>query len=304
MVEAMRRFIALLMTAMMLTAPVWACNIQSDTERAQVATYVRDALVCLETPPGDFQFNAALEQSFVDRINAERSERGLAPYQLRAELRSAARFQSLDMGRNDFFAHQSPDGRRAADRIAAFDRSLLAQSTAENLAVSGPVTCQLQNGKTVSCLDIPGFEPPTPEEIAEDLHQKLMDSEGHRENILSDAFTVIAVGVALSESGFYVTQLFANPVGELSSPLPTLLDASADMELEPNLVGWKFGAYVILDIEQARGDSLQSAKPGEKQLVVVGVNQYEETDGGRTTLIMDTLELNGPAFTLVESTGS
>ncbi|MEM9572807.1 MAG: CAP domain-containing protein [Pseudomonadota bacterium] len=300
----MGRFIAFLTTAMLLGAPAWACNIQSHTERTQVATYVSDALACLATPPGDFQFDAALEQSFVDMINAERREQGLAPYELRAELLPAARFQSLDMGSNDFFAHESLDGRKAADRIAAFDRSLLAQSIAENLAVSGPVTCELQNGETVSCLDIPGFQPPTLEEIAEDLHQRLLGSEGHRENILSDTFTQIAVGVALSESGFYVTQLFANPIGELSAPLPTKLEVNTDIDIEPNLVGWKLGAYMVQDVEDARGDSLQTAKPGEKRLVVVGVNQYEETDGGRTTMIMDTLELNGPAFTLVEATGS
>ena len=127
----MGRVITCLIAALLLFAPAWACNIQSDTKRAQVATYVSDALACLETPPGDFHFDAVLEQSFVDKINAERRERGLEAYELRAELLPAARFQSLDMGYNDFFAHESPDGRRAADRIAALDAKWHSLSAAE-----------------------------------------------------------------------------------------------------------------------------------------------------------------------------
>lgn len=295
---------ALLLTAFTWMGPALACNIESGTDRPQIAAYVADGLACLKSPPADFQFHPAIEQSFVDKINAERAEQGLAPYKIRIELQPAARFQSLDMGVNDFFAHESLDGRRAADRIAAFDRTLLAQSSAENLAVSGPVTCELQNGETVSCLDVDGFTPPTPEEIADDLHQRLMDSEGHRENILSDTFTHIAVGVSISETGFFVTQLFVNPVGELAQPLPVRLEARSELNLKPALQDWTFGAYLIHDLSRAKRESLQAAKPGEKQLIIVAVNQYEETDGGRTTLIMDTLDLGGPSFTLVPATES
>ncbi|WP_425354851.1 CAP domain-containing protein [Limnoraphis robusta] len=57
---------------------------------------------------------------------------------MRPGLRPAARFHSLDMGLNDFFSHQTPNGRAHAARIAAFDRTLLSEGTAENLAQFGP----------------------------------------------------------------------------------------------------------------------------------------------------------------------
>ena len=63
-------------------------------------------------------------------MNGERTSRGLKPLRFRPELLDAARFQSLDMAYNDFFGHQSPDGRHHDARVAAFDRSALVEYSA------------------------------------------------------------------------------------------------------------------------------------------------------------------------------
>lgn len=304
----MGRFLALLITAWMLAAQATACGIQGDIERRQVAAYVADGLACLENPPAGFRFDENIEQAFVTKINVERRQRGLKPLAIRAELLPAARFQSLDMGANTFFAHQSPDGRQAVDRIAAFDRTMLAQATAENIAVFGPAECRNQNGETVSCFNLPGFRLPTPGFVAADLHQKLMDSEGHRANILSEEFTHMAIGVARTDSGFYVTQLFANPVGQLATPFPTVLQTNTHMRLKPKIEGWGLGGYALVDANDQRfdlrGDRLTGVMPGEKRLIVVGENEYEEKRGTRTMVVTEWLNLTGPSFTLVDATES
>ncbi|MEO1553857.1 MAG: CAP domain-containing protein [Pseudomonadota bacterium] len=304
----MLRFFAICLTALMCSGAAFACNIASDQLRLQVADYVRDGLICIEAPPDGFRFDQTVEQAFLSRMNAERKKKGLPPFRLRKTLRPAARFQSLDMGVNAFFGHESPDGRRAADRIAAFDRTLLAQSTGENVAVFGPAKCYDQNDKQVSCLNLPGLRLPAAIDVVDDLHQKLMDSEGHRANILSADFTHAAVGVARTDSGFYVTQVFANPVGTLSRPLPTTFEVNADMELSPDLIGWQLGGFTLIDSTGERidlkTDRLKPLVPGEFTLLVRGERSSEEERGVRTYVLTEWLSLSGPSFTLSAAKGS
>jgi uncharacterized protein YkwD len=192
--------------------------------------------------------------------------------------------------------------------VAAFDRTLLAQSTGENIAMFGPTRCYDMNDKEVPCDDLPGFKSPSGAFVSEDLHQKLMDSEGHRANILSAEFTHLAVGVARTESGFYVTQVFANPVGTLSAPLATAFSQEASMSLAPDIKGWGIGGYIIVDSlgdeTELSTDRLEQITPGEKRLVVVGENIREEKRGAKTYVLTEWLNLTGPSFTVREATGS
>ncbi|MEM9178836.1 MAG: CAP domain-containing protein [Pseudomonadota bacterium] len=304
----MKRFLVLLLAALTCTGSALACDIASDHERLQVVDYVRDGRVCLETPPEGFRFDDMVEQAFMTKMNAERKRKGLHALKLRKALRPAARFQSLDMGVNAFFNHESPDGRRAAARIAAFDRTLLAQSTGENIAVFGPAKCYDQNDNQVSCFNLPGFRLPSATDIAEDLHQKLMDSDGHRANILSEDFTHAAVGVARTDSGFYVTQLFANPVGTLPAPLPTSYELNTRLDLAPDLTDWDLGSYTLIDSDGERielsSDRLNRLTPGEMTLIVTGERTSEEERGARTYSLTEWLNLNGPSFTLSAAKGS
>lgn len=286
----------------------FACDMKNDTSRDQIATYVSDGLSCLSDPPTDFRFDTTIERAFVDKINAERRKKGLTKLKVRDELLPAARFQSLDMGINAFFNHESPDGRRAADRIAAFDRTLLAQSTGENIAVFGPAKCYNQRDEEVSCFNLPGFKLPTPAFVAEDLHQKLMDSEGHRDNIMSEGFTHVAVGVARTDTGFYVTQVFANRVGVLDAPLPTQFNTTDILSVSPKLSRWEFGGLAVIDPAGERIDvkpnNLRSLPAGPHALIVRGENTRDEKRGARTYTVREWLDLSGPSFTLDEAKGS
>lgn len=304
----MIKLVGLFLFGLVSAAPAMACTLQTDTTRLQISTYVSEGLTCLEQPPSEFRFDAAIERAFVDKINAERSKKGLKTLAVRGALLPAARFQSLDMGVNGFFDHESPDGRRASDRIAAFDRTLLAQSTGENIAVFGPARCYDQNDNEVSCLNLPGFELPTPAFVAEDLHQKLMDSEGHRANILSEEFTHVAVGVARTDTGFYVTQAFANRVGVLAAPLPTRFETTSVFSVTPKLTGWGLGGLAVQDPTGTRvdleSDDLSSLTVGSNALVVRGENSREAKRGAQSYTVIEWLDLSGPSFTLDEAKGS
>lgn len=304
----MTRSFAFFFLGLFCAAPALACTLQTDTDRPEISTYVSDGLICLQRPPANFRFDTAVERAFVDKINAERTREGLKPLSVRAALLPAARYQSLDMGVNSFFDHESPDGRRASDRIAAFDRTLLAQSTGENIAVFGPARCYDQNDTEVSCLNLPGFKLPTPAFVAEDLHQKLMDSEGHRANIMSEDYTHIAVGVARTDTGFYVTQVFANRMGLLSAPLPTRFETSSQLSVQSNLAGWEFGGVAVLDPAGSRrdieGEDLSEIPPGNHELIIRGETSREEKRNGKTYTVTEWIDLSGPSFALTDSTGS
>ncbi|MEM6556300.1 MAG: CAP domain-containing protein [Pseudomonadota bacterium] len=304
----MKRLFILCLGVLTCSSAAFACNIASDQARLQIVDYVRDGRVCLETPPEGFRFDEVVERAFMTKMNEERKRKGLHALKLRTDLRPAARFQSLDMGVNEFFEHESPDGRRAAARIAAFDRTLLAQSTGENIAVFGPAKCYDQNDNEVSCFNLPGFRLPSASDIVEDLHQKLMESEGHRANILSEDFTRAAVGVARTDSGFYVTQLFANPVGTLPTPLPALYEVDTRLDVMPDLTGWTVGNYTLIDSDGTRidlkSDRLRGLAPGDMTLIVTGERTSEEERGARTYIRTEWLNLNGPSFTLSAAKGS
>jgi len=285
-----------------VAGPALACEMSTDTKRESVVSYVQQGLACLERPPNAYRFDSVVERLFVEKINAERRKRDLAPLLKREELLPAARFQSLDMGVNAFFAHESPDGRGSSERISAFDRTLLAKTTGENIAAFALSECYDEQNRSVSCLDIPGFKFPTPAFVADDLHQKLMDSDGHRANILSEDFTHVSVGVARTDTGYYVTQLFALPIGELSSPLPLEYQTSSTLNVRPSVGTWSLGGYAVVDAEGGRtdlsGSLLQKVSPGDKTLIVIGEKRSEEKRGLKTYIQTEWQNMRGPSFTL------
>jgi uncharacterized protein YkwD len=129
---------------------------------------------------------ARLEAEIAGRVNAVRNEHGRAPLRWNPDLAALAREHSRDMGREGFFSHEDPAGGSAADRVRA--AGLGYRVLGENLARS-------RNA-------------PDPAEAAV---QGWMASEGHRENILDEAFTETGVGVWRDGETVYVTQLFRRP---------------------------------------------------------------------------------------------
>lgn len=131
---------------------------------------------------------SGLEQACSDLVNQERTTRGLEALTLANDVLAVARAHSQDMATDDYFSHNSPEG------IDPFERAASAGITytryAENIAwTSG------RSGRT-------------DQQIAQEIVQGWMNSEGHRNNILNASFEEHGLGVAESSNGIYFTQNF------------------------------------------------------------------------------------------------
>lgn len=123
-----------------------------------------------------------LEASMVEMINAERARLGVKPVRPDPELAEVARAHSRDMLARGYFSHVTPDGKDPFDRMSQANvRYLMA---GENIAFAQTL------GRA---------------------HQELMNSPGHRANVLRPQFGRLGVGVL--EGGRYglmITQNFRN----------------------------------------------------------------------------------------------
>ena len=294
----MLRLIALFLTFAVAALPAQACDMQTDARPETLVEYYENGQSCLTAPPLAFRFDPEIEWRFIETVNRERVERGLNRLTPRPEMQAAARFHSLDMGVNTFFDHQAPDGRAHGERLAAFDRTLLAEGTA---------VCLDENKVEVSCNLAPGFRPPSGGFIVDDLHRKLMASDGHRRNILDPDVTHIALGVARTETGVYVTQLFANVFGELAEPAPLLFDAEHSIGIAELAPGWS-----VRNLALSVGEDIIDLDAGEIPTDLSGdiglslraefVEETEDESGTRTTVTW--IYPTGPMIALDAATGS
>jgi uncharacterized protein YkwD len=293
----MLRFLSILLGALVASLPTFACEMSAEDRSAALVAYVENGTACLESLPETFRFDLEAEKQFEREINKEREKAGLKRLKVRTETRSAARFHSLDMGMNGFFSHKSPDGFRHGDRIAAFDRRLLSDRSAENVAQFGPAVCTDQNDQVVSCLLLPGFELPTRSHVVKHLHKELMDSDGHRENILDPEITHMAVGVVRTDTGFYVTQLFVSVVGAFEAPLPLEFEAGQVIEAALGLDDWETYQFAIAaegDPQDLKKNKLPRDVNGDVDLNVRAERVVE--DGSRKSVFW--IYLSGPKITV------
>lgn len=123
-----------------------------------------------------------LEARMLELVNEERKKAGMKPLKADPELLPVARSHSRDMFSRGYFAHINPEGLSPSDRIRNAGVAYL--TAGENLAL-GPTLNRCHTG--------------------------LMESPGHRANILNPAFG--RVGIAVLDGGFYglmITQNFRN----------------------------------------------------------------------------------------------
>ncbi|HLH27034.1 MAG TPA: CvpA family protein [Chloroflexota bacterium] len=106
------------------------------------------------------------ETRMLKLLNDARAQAGLPPLKADPQLTEAARAHSRDMLAKGYFAHQDDDGKRPADRVSA--AGVRWAVVGENLALAPTV------------------------DVA---HQGLMNSPGHRENILSPQYHRVGIGV-------------------------------------------------------------------------------------------------------------
>lgn len=123
------------------------------------------------------------EKQLFDLVNNERTSRGLHPLALDPRLVPIARAHADEMFRLKYFGHISPVTGSPFDRL--MKAGVAYQRAGENLAYAQSVAV---------------------------AHKGLMDSEGHRENILRPEFTNLGIGVmSAGLSGRMFVQLFVTP---------------------------------------------------------------------------------------------
>ncbi len=118
-------------------------------------------------PAPDVAGLSADEQQMLNLINEERAKAGVAPLQADMRLVQSARKKSQDMIDNNYFSHTSPT-------LGSF-AELIRSTTGGDYGYIGE---NLAGAPSV--------------EIA---HKNLMNSEGHRKNILNPNYTHIGIGV-------------------------------------------------------------------------------------------------------------
>ncbi len=143
-----------------------------------------------------------LEWYMLELINAERTSRGLSELQMELNLNESAEAHSEWMISIDAFSHTGSGGSNAGQRMdsAGFDFSG-GWGWGENIAYQS-----LRGDSGVF------------DDVA-DLHENLMNSPGHRANILNPDFEAIGIGIEVGEyNGFTIamaTQNFAYTGGNL-----------------------------------------------------------------------------------------
>lgn len=120
----------------------------------------------------EFTVDQESEQAMFDLVNYERKIRGLQNLEPDSDLRKVAREHAEDMMSRGYFSHFSPEGEDVANRLDRAEVDYLAAG--ENLAYAPSVNL---------------------------AHQGLMNSPGHRANILSADFANAGIGVV--DGGIY-----------------------------------------------------------------------------------------------------
>lgn len=129
--------------------------------------------------------SASLKEGFeaqlFDLTNAARVEHGLGVLSFDKAVQATARDHSKDMAVNNYFSHTNKEGQSPFDRMT--EDGIAYRTAGENLAA----------GQSSSIF----------------AHEGLMNSLGHRENILHPAFESLAVGVAFNDDAQpYYTENF------------------------------------------------------------------------------------------------
>ena len=169
------------------------------------------------------------ELYMLDLINEERTSRGLGALMLETNLNMSAEEHSKWMIESDIFSHTGENGSSATDRIREELDLTGSWRTAENIAVQ-------------SVRGADGFF-----DDVEDLHTSLMNSEGHRANLLNPNLEYIGIGIELGDfefsggrefSSIIVTQNFATTASDVdldpgtSAPIDDPVEEPVDDPVE------------------------------------------------------------------------
>lgn len=135
--------------------------------------------------------------------NDRRTERGLPELNFDKDLRDIARYHSRDMGANNYYGHTSPDGEGFSDRYEKFRYNCRVSAEGGYLTGAENIAYRQREGVTFN-----GNE----SLVANLFVEGWMNSEGHRENILTENWQNHGAGIHVVEEGdtktIYATQNF------------------------------------------------------------------------------------------------
>lgn len=131
-------------------------------------------------------FFEQVEQLIFNRVNEERAKAGVPALSYNSVMETYARLKSKDMGVRNYFDHMNPEGELITAQMAR--DGIGYNAWGENIAYIGGVTDATA--------------------LAEQFMTNWMNSQGHKENILSTNFTSIGIGVYKSGNRYYATQEF------------------------------------------------------------------------------------------------
>lgn len=122
------------------------------------------------------------EQEMLKLVNAARSQNNLPPLSIDIQLANVSRIKSQDMIDNNYFSHNSPKYGSPFDMMKSFGIKFI--HAGENIAGNQSV---------------------------QSAHNALMNSPGHRKNILSPDYTHIGIGIRKGgQYGNMFTQMFVS----------------------------------------------------------------------------------------------
>jgi uncharacterized protein YkwD len=165
---------------------------------------------------GPVTSTADAEQKLFQAVNRERASAHLSPYVWDDQLAAVARGHSEDMHKTNLIGHLSPTTGGAADRVHAANikTALVLENVARAYSVAG-------------------------------VHEGLMNSPGHRANIMSTSATNIGIGVVFGDDNagqraLLVTEVFSrvSPIIDRAKALDIVtqkLVAARKMTVDPQL---------------------------------------------------------------------
>lgn len=163
-------------------SPIFGAAAKETMNRITVKPSESGETVNLHYTVTDTETRADLEAQMLVLVNRERTERGIPPVKADPEMTRVARAHSTDMFARGYFSHYTPEKTDPFDRMKKAGVKFL--TAGENLAL----------GRTLKI-----------------CHEGLMNSPGHKANILNPSFGRLGIGIM--DGGVYglmISQEFRN----------------------------------------------------------------------------------------------
>jgi uncharacterized protein YkwD len=155
--------------------------------------YVELVARLAQAPPDDIQFDSAMEQALLQRINAERRAKGLNALSVNRRYADAARAHAADFMLRNKMEHRAATGQDFESRMRALNPGVMfLQRLGENAA-------RVRRTKL------------TDDEKLADIVQQWKKSSSHRKQMMSRDYVSVATGIAVRGGVVYAVQIFAGP---------------------------------------------------------------------------------------------